>query len=260
MQNKLFSVQSKKILITGASTGLGRHFAKTLAMAGAHVIVTARRESLLKELANEINSFSGKVTILPLDILDYKKVEHSLTELYNKIDGVDVLINNAGYSPKIKKPLFKTSLEDWDDILNTNLKALWHITNITAKSMSSKKIEGSVINISSTVANRTRMGNPIYGISKSAVASLTQKLSLEYSKYKIRVNAIAPGFFETDMNRNYILSPAGQDTIKRTIPLERIGNYSELEGVIFLLASNASTYITGECIFIDGGYVVNSVT
>jgi NAD(P)-dependent dehydrogenase (short-subunit alcohol dehydrogenase family) len=260
MQNKIFSVKDKKILITGASTGLGRHFSRILVEAGAHVIACARRENLLQDLKNEVQDKIGKITILPLDILDYNSVDIKLTELFHRINGIDVLINNAGYSPKVKKPIFETNLDDWDEVFNTNLKALWNLTKITAKDMSTRKIQGSIINISSTVANRTRIGNPMYGISKTAVASLTQKLALEFAQYKIRVNAIAPGFFETDMNRNYILSPQGQETIKRTIPLERIGEYSELNGIIFLLSSNASTYITGECIFIDGGYVVNSVT
>ena len=145
-------------------------------------------------------------------------------------------------------------------IININLKAVWHFSNITAKDMSDRNINGSIINLSSTVANRTRLGNPMYGIAKAAVASLTQKLSLEYSKYKIRVNAIAPGFFETDINRNFLHSPLGKETITRTVPLERTGNLSELDGAIFLLSSNASSYMTGECIFIDGGYITNSIT
>jgi NAD(P)-dependent dehydrogenase (short-subunit alcohol dehydrogenase family) len=260
MQNKLFSVKDKKILITGATSGLGRHFACLLAKAGATVIACGRRKNLLNELELEIKKGNGNIILLPIDLIDYKGTENKLNEIFKQINGIDVLINNAGYSPTVKKPIFENTLNDWDEIININLKAVWHISNITAKDMSTRGIFGSIINISSTVANRTRLGNPMYGISKAAVASLTQKLSLEYSKYKIRVNAIAPGFFETEMNRTFLQSTLGQETIARTVPLARSGNPSELDGAIFLLASNASSYMTGECIFIDGGYITNSVT
>lgn len=260
MQNKLFSVKNKKILITGASSGLGRHFACILAKAGATVIACGRREHLLKELESEVKAEGGNIIPLPLDIVKFEESQTKLNELMKNLDGIDVLINNAGYSHKVKKILFESTLEDWDEIMNINLKAVWNCSNIVAKDMVTRNISGSIINISSTVANRTRLGNPMYGISKAAVSSLTQKLSLEYSKFKIRVNAIAPGFFETEMNQNFIQSPIGIDTIKRTIPLSRVGQPFELDGVIFLLASNASSYMTGECIFIDGGYVTNSIT
>ena len=260
MQNKLFSVKDKKILITGAGSGLGRHFTCLLANAGATVIACGRRKNLLDELEFEIKKNNGNIITLPIDLVNYNESENKINEILKQIDGIDVLINNAGYSPLVKKPTFENTVNDWDDIFNINLKTVWHISNLTAKDMSIRGTSGSIINISSTVANRSRIGNPMYGISKAAVASLTQKLALEYSKYKIRVNAIAPGFFETDINRNFLLSPLGKETISRTVPLERTGIPSELDGAIFLLASNASSYMTGECIFIDGGYITNSVT
>lgn len=260
MQNEIFSVKNKKILVTGATTGLGKHFACILAKAGASIIACGRKSNLLNELESEIKKDNGKINTFEFDLTNFDESEIILDKILKKFEGIDVIINNAGFSPKIKKQIFDIKLSDWDEILNINLKAIWHLSNIIAKDMVSRNISGSIINISSTVANRSRIGNPIYGISKSAVSSLTQKLSLEYSKYNIRVNAIAPGFFETDMNREYVLSPQGQETIKRTVPLGRTGNKNELNGAIFLLASNASSYITGECIYIDGGYIVNSIT
>ncbi|WP_161597555.1 SDR family NAD(P)-dependent oxidoreductase [Fluviispira multicolorata] len=259
MQNKLFSVKNKKILITGASSGLGRHYALTLANAGAFVIVCGRREQLLNEVVNEIKANNGKAKMLILDVTKFKESEEKLKELYSQIEGVDILINNAGCTARVKRPILDVTLEDWDEIIDTNLKSVWNISNITAKYMHKYSIKGSIINISSTVANRARIGNSIYGISKSAVVSLTQKLALEYAQFGIRVNAIAPGFFETDINSAFVKSEAGQELLKRSIPVARKGEFDELNGALFLFASNASTYITGECLFVDGGYIINSI-
>ena len=154
MQNKLFSVKNKKILITGATTGLGRHFSCLLAKAGATVIACGRRENLLNELEIEIKGNNGKIITFPIDLINFNESENKLKKIFEKIDGIDVLINNAGYSPKVKKTIFENTLDDWDEILNINLKAVWHISNITAKDMSTRNIFGSIINISSTVANR----------------------------------------------------------------------------------------------------------
>lgn len=260
LQEDLFSVKNKKILVTGASSGLGAHYAKVLAQAGAYVILCARRKEHLLNVAKEIEQFSPYVRILVLDILQYQDVKSQVLELYNELNGIDVLINNAGFSPKIKKPFFENDTSDWDQILDTNLKALWLLTKITAEDMYKRGITGSIINISSTVANRTRLGNPIYGIAKAGVVSLTQKIALELAKYRIRVNAIAPGFFETDINSHFLQSSQGYDLISRTVPLARVGNYDELNGALFLLASNASSYITGECLYVDGGYITNAIT
>ncbi len=260
MLNKLFSVKNKKILITGASAGLGAHYARILSQAGAHLILTGRREELLITLAKDLKNSNPNVSVVPFDILDFAIVEEKMQKIYDENHGIDVLINNAGFSPKIKKTVFDNNLSDWDQIIDTNLKSLWYLTKITAQDMQKRNISGSIINISSTVANRSRLGNPIYGISKEAVVSLTKKYALEFAKFNIRVNAIAPGFFETDMNQHFINTPQGQELINRTIPFSRIGSYDELNGTIFLLASNASSYITGECIYIDGGYIINSIS
>lgn len=260
MISNIFSVKDKKILITGASAGLGAHYARILSQAGAHLILTGRREELLIKLAKEIETINTNVSIVPLDILDFATVEKKMQQIFDEKNGIDVLINNAGFSPKIKKTVFENNLSDWDQIIDTNLKSMWFLTKITAQDMQKRNIIGSIINISSTVANRSRLGNPIYGISKEAVVSLTKKYALEFAKFNIRVNAIAPGFFETDINRHFINSTQGQEVIARTIPFSRIGRYDELNGVIFLLASNASSYMTGECIYIDGGYIINSIS
>ncbi|WGL59839.1 SDR family NAD(P)-dependent oxidoreductase [Pigmentibacter sp. JX0631] len=260
MQNELFSVKNKKILITGASSGLGAHYAEVLAKAGAHLFLIARREEQLKNLVKSLNKENANVMYLSLDLTNLNLLQKSISELLNKINGVDVLINNAGYSPKIKKSVFELENSDWNDIFDINLKSMWYLTTIVANNMQLNKINGSIINISSTVANRTRIGNPLYGISKSAVISLTKKYAVEFAKYNIRVNSIAPGFFETDMNRHFIQTQQGKDFLEKTIPLGRKGNYDELNGALFLFASNASTYITGESIFVDGGYIANSIS
>ncbi|BBH53152.1 SDR family NAD(P)-dependent oxidoreductase [Fluviispira sanaruensis] len=259
MQNKLFSVKNKKILITGASAGLGKHYAQVLAEAGAHIIACARREELLNDLVQEIKNKKGSIQSLVLDVTDFSDAEKKLTQLYSQLEGIDVLINNAGTTAKVKRPVIDITLEDWDDVMDTNLKSMWHISNITAKYMQKFSIKGSIINISSTAANRARAGNPIYGISKSAVIALTEKLAGEYAHYNIRVNSIAPGFFETDINKSFVQSEGGKEFLARTIPLGRKGEYEELEGAIFLFSSNASSYITGECLFVDGGYIINSL-
>nr|BFD32219.1 SDR family oxidoreductase [Pigmentibacter ruber] len=259
MQNELFSVKNKKILITGASSGLGAHYAEVLAKAGAHLFLLARRKENLQYIVTNLQKINPNIEYLVLDITNFDLLQKTIINLLDKINGIDVLINNAGYSPKIKKNVFDLEISDWDDIFDINLKSMWYLSNIVAKNMQLNTIKGSIINISSTVANRTRIGNPFYGIAKSAVVSLTKKYAVEFAKYNIRVNSIAPGFFETDMNRHFIQTQQGQEFLERTIPLGRKGNFDELNGVLFLFASSASSYITGECVFVDGGYITNSI-
>lgn len=259
MQNTPFSLQNKTILITGAGAGLGEHFAKTLASHGAHVILSGRREERLSKVCGEIQKNGGTASSFPFDVSDFEHLEENVTHLFNQFGKIDVLVNNAGVSTQIKKEAWEYSYEDWDGVMNTNLKAVWFLSNLVAKKMMEKGTKGNIVNIASTVVNRTRLKNPIYGISKTAVASLTTKLACEYASHNIRINAIAPGFFETDINRNYVQSEQGQAFIQRGIPLARTGNLSELEGPLLLLTSDASSYMTGECIFVDGGLVGNAL-
>lgn len=259
MVHDIFSMENKTVFVTGAGRGLGKHFSKTLSSKGAHVILSGRNLNLLKETSQEIQNEGGKCSYFQMDITDFDHLKKNSSQLFDRFGRIDVLVNNAGVSNKIKKQSWEYDFEDWDAIFDTNLKAMWFLSNLFAKKMMEDGIQGNIVNIASTVANRTRPKNPIYGISKSAVESLTKKMAYEYAKYGICINAIAPGFFMTDINRNYLESEQGQEYIKKGVPLSRTGNLDELNGPLLLLSSRASSYMIGECLFVDGGLIVNAM-
>ena len=218
-----------------------------------------RREEPLVNLANEIESFGGKAGCYCMDITDFNNVQNHVESIFARFIKVDVLVNNAGLTSKIKKESFEYTASEWDDIFNTNVKAAWVLTNSIVKKMISLNIHGSIINISSSVSVRPRHKDVIYGTSKGAVVALTKILAIDYAKYNIRINAIAPGVFEVDRTRNYIQSAAGQELVQNRIPMQKAGNSNDLDGPLLLLASDASKYMTGECIHVDGGLVTGAI-
>ena len=194
-----------------------------------------------------------------MDITDFNNVQNHVESIFARFIKVDVLVNNAGLTSKIKKESFEYTASEWDDIFNTNVKAAWVLTNSIVKKMISLNIHGSIINISSSVSVRPRHKDVIYGTSKGAVVALTKNLAIDYAKYNIRINAIAPGVFEVDRTRNYIQSAAGQELVQNRIPMQKAGNSNDLDGPLLLLASDASKYMTGECIHVDGGLVTGAL-
>ena len=251
-----FDVSGKAIMITGASSGLGRHFASTLSQCGARVAVCARRIDRLEELCREIARSGGVAVPVSLDVSSTESVAGGVQEVVRALGTVDVLVNNAGVATT--KSVLDVDEDSWNSVMDINLKGAWLVAQEIARHMSRSNGGGSIVNIASITGLRVAGQISTYATSKAALIHLTRAMSLELARHGIRVNAIAPGYIETDLNREFFESPAGQSMIKR-IPQRRLGRPDELDGALLLLASDASSYMTGSVIVVDGGHLQSSL-
>jgi NAD(P)-dependent dehydrogenase (short-subunit alcohol dehydrogenase family) len=251
-----FSVAGQVVLVTGASSGIGRHFAAVLAASGAKVAPAARREELLAELAREIAGRGGSALPLACDVTNQDSIKRAIAAAEERLGPLSILVNNAGVV--VSKPLFEHTEEDWDYVLDTNLKGAWLMAREFAHHLVEKKRPGRIINISSVLASRTIGRVPAYCAAKAGLSHLTHVLAMELARYGILVNAIAPGYVETDFNRAFFQTDAGKALIGR-IPLKRLGQAPDLDGALLFLASPASAYVTGAVIAVDGGHAVAAI-
>jgi NAD(P)-dependent dehydrogenase (short-subunit alcohol dehydrogenase family) len=254
--NAAFRLDGKVALVTGASSGLGRHFALTLARAGASVAVAARRAEKLAEVVAEIEAEGGAALAVSMDVTDRTSVSAALDQVAGQLGAVDVLVNNAGVSGT--KRALDYSDADWSDIVGTNLTGAWIVAQETARSMVAANCRGSIINITSVLATRVAGGVSPYCASKAGLKHLTKALALELSRSGIRVNSLAPGYVATDLNREYLASESGEK-LKARIPLRSFGSCEDLSGPLLLLASDAGIYMTGSEILVDGGHSCSSL-
>ncbi len=251
-----FDLSGKIALVTGASGGLGRHFAGVLAGAGARVAVCARRMDKITETVAGIEADGGKAFGVEMDVTDKDSVTRAFDLVEEQAGPVTVLINNAGIAAR--NLALELSEDDWDRILDTNLKGAWTVAQEAAKRMAAAETEGVIVNIASVLGLRVGKGMLPYAVSKAGVIQMTKALALELARHGIRVNALAPGFVETDLTRDFMATEAGQALIKR-IPQRRPAEFRELSGPLLLLASDASSYRTGAVIAVDGGHLVSSL-
>ena len=251
-----FSVAGKVALITGASSGFGKHFAMVLAREGAKVGLAARRLDALDSVAREIRSAGGVAATVKLDVADIASIAPAVAAVERELGRIDVLINNSGTS--VVKPLLEQTEQDWDAVVDVNLKGAFFVAGEVARRMRDDGRGGSIVNIESILSFRQTGHIPGYVASKAGLTQLTKTMALELARYNIRVNGIAPGYFSTDINRDYLASEAGAAMIKR-IPQRRAGNIEDLEGPLLLLASDASRYMTGTTLVVDGGHLVSSL-
>jgi NAD(P)-dependent dehydrogenase (short-subunit alcohol dehydrogenase family) len=249
---KPFDLSSKTALVTGASSGLGAHFAKCLGEAGAFVVLAARRADRLQSLQAELASTGIKSKTIDLDVTSSDSVGTAL----DAAGPIDVLVNNAGIS--IVKPALEMLEKDWDAVVDTNLRGAWLMAQGAAKQWVADKRSGSIINIGSILGLRTIGQVAPYNASKAGLIHLTRALAMEWARYQIRVNAICPGYIETEMNSAFWKTPGGQKLIER-IPQRRIGQPGHLDGALLLLASDAGEFMTGSVITVDGGHTVSSL-
>jgi len=255
--SKLFDVSGHSILVTGASSaGLGRHFATMLAEAGATVVVAARREEALQKLVGEIDQQGGKAHAVRMDVADIGSVKQGVARAAELTGGLTGLVNNSGVSGRTK--MLEETEEDWDRVLDTNLKGVWAVGLEVAKHMIERGQPGSIVNIASILGLRQAAGVTSYAVSKAGVIQLTRQMALEWARYGIRINALAPGYFETDINRDFVNSDVGKEMIMR-VPMRRVGRYHELSGPLLLLLSEAGSYMSGAVISVDGGHYVTSI-
>ncbi|HEY9546169.1 MAG TPA: SDR family NAD(P)-dependent oxidoreductase, partial [Solimonas sp.] len=240
--NALFDLSGHHALVTGASSGLGRHFALTLAKAGAAVAVGARRADKLAELVDEITATGGTAVAVNLDVGQRASVIAALDEASDKLGPLDLIVNNAGVTAT-RRVLDYTD-DDWSTVMKTNLDGSWLVAQEAARRLVAAQRPGSIINISSIYASRVSPGVVPYTVSKAGVKHLTKVLALELARFGIRVNAIAPGYIATDLNRDFLASDAGQ-RLRSRVPSQRFGEQHELDGALLLLASKAGAYISG---------------
>jgi len=251
----LFRLDGKCALITGASGSLGHHFAHVLATAGAAVVLAARRLDKLEALAAEIRAAGGAALAVALDVTDGATIAPAFAAAEENLGPVTVLINNAGIA--VTKPFLEQDEADWDKVMDTNLKGAWLVAREAAMRMAAAG-GGNIVNITSILGLRVAGSVPVYSASKAGLIHLTRSMALELARHDIRVNSLAPGYIETDLNRDFFVSEAGQRLIRR-IPQQRLGQRQDLDGALLFLASDASGYMTGEVLAVDGGHLVSSL-
>ena len=253
----LFDLSCRTVLVTGASQGLGRRFARTLAGRGAAVGLAARQLDKLLELEREIGGAGGRVASVALDVTDRASIERAVASVEDALGPIDVLINNAGVA--VSKGVLEQTEADWDKVLGTNLKGAFFAAQAVAKRMVARNPKpawgGNIVNIASVLALDVVGHLAPYAASKGGLWQLTRTMALELARHDVRVNALAPGYIETEINRDFLATEAGL-RMKRRIPQRRFGAPEDLDGALLLLASDASRYMSGSIIVVDGGLML----
>ncbi|MFK7733871.1 MAG: SDR family NAD(P)-dependent oxidoreductase [Pseudomonadales bacterium] len=255
MITELFDLSGRTALITGGGTGLGRQFAKILAEAGATVVLCARRVDKLQATAAEIQQSGGQALCFAMDVTDADSISSAFDQIGKQVP-VSILINNAGMAAE--PMLLDVSEEEWDQVQDTNLKGAWLVAKEAAKRMIDQGVGGSIVNIASALGIAVQKGTGPYSASKAGLLHLTRNMAVEWSRYGIRVNAIAPGYYATDIADEFLNSERGQAMIKR-IPQRRLGDVEDLSGAILLLSSDAGAYMTGSVVTVDGGHSLPTI-
>lgn len=252
----LFDISGRHVLITGASSGLGRYFARTLAGRNAVVTLAARRKDALDEVVAGIVRDGGTAQAVTMDVGEAQSVSAAFDKAAALAGAPDIVVNNAGIAATHRA--LELTMEDYDRVMDTNLRGAWLVAREAARHMSEEKRGGSIINISSILGIRVAGSVMPYAVSKAGLLHMTRSLALEWSRHGIRVNAIAPGYFETELNAGFLASEAGQ-AMKKRVPMRRFGRLEELLGPLLLLASDAGSYMNGSIITADGGHLVSSL-
>ena len=240
-------LSGKAALVTGASSGLGAHFARVLARNGAEVTAAARRMDRLEALCAEIGAGARSIA---MDVTDADSIAATFDRPY------DIVINNAGVT--VDGPALKTREDDWARVIDTDFTGVFRVAQAAGRALVDAGKSGSIVNIASILGLRVAGNLSAYAAAKAGVIQITKSLALEWARYGIRVNALCPGYIETDLNRDFFATDAGQALIRR-VPQRRLGQMSDLDGPLLLLASDDSAFMTGAEIVVDGGHLVSSL-
>ena len=253
---RMFGLKGKTVLVTGASSGIGAHAARLFARAGCNVVLVARRLSKLESIASEIQADGSRSIGLKMDVNRRDSVEACVTEAIGHFGAIDILLNNAGIARTER--LLDMTESQWNDVIDTDLSGVWRVGQIVSRQMVKQDEGGCVINIASVLGVAVQRQQANYIAAKSAVIQLTKSMALELGHKGVRVNAIAPGYFTTDINRDFLNSEIGVKYIKSLYP-GRAGNLDELDGTLLLLAGPAGSYIQGSVIVVDGGSLLSGL-
>jgi gluconate 5-dehydrogenase len=250
MNDSLFDLSGKVALVTGTSRGLGQYFARALARAGSDIAMTSRDKSTLSGFANELQALGRQTFSAELDVRDYSSIQHAVAAIEAHFGRIDILVNNAGCN--IRKPALDVSWDDWNTILDTNLRGSFFVAQAVARGMIDRGY-GRIINIGSVTSVAGFAGLAPYGASRGGIRQLTMSLADDWGSRGVTVNCLAPGWFKTQQNRVLYENAAWVEYICDRIPVKRPGLPDDLDGAIVFLASEASRYITGQTLLVDGG-------
>lgn len=257
MPNDRFALTGRIVLITGASSGLGHHFAGVLAEAGARVVLAARRTEKLQDRVQELRDAGHEAMSVPLDVGDSGSVAAAFDQMIAEWGVPDVIINNAGMEPGVFTYITLDE-KDWDAVMTTNLKGVWLMAREASRRWIEHKRGGNIVNIASITGYRQQKGITPYATSKAAVLQLTKQIALEGARFGIRCNALSPGYFLSKVSATLLESKQAEEFVK-AIPQRRSGNMEDYDGALLLLTSDASVHMTGESIVVDGGHLISSL-
>jgi NAD(P)-dependent dehydrogenase (short-subunit alcohol dehydrogenase family) len=251
----LFDLTGQVAIVTGTSRGLGQYFARALAKAGADLVLTSRNRETLAPFEAEIQALGRRTLALELDVRNQESIEKMAAEAEAAFGQIHILVNNAGMN--IRKPALEVTWDDWNQILETNLRGAFFVAQAVARRMISKNY-GRIVNIGSVTSVFGYAGLAPYGASRGGIRQLTMSLADDWGKYGVTVNCLAPGWFRTEQNKVMYEDPGWVEYLVERIPMKRPGEPHDLDGAVVFLASEASRYITGQTLLVDGGITTGS--
>jgi NAD(P)-dependent dehydrogenase (short-subunit alcohol dehydrogenase family) len=247
------SLTGKTALVTGASSGLGRRFAEVLAQAGAAVALTGRRVDRLEDLERELTRAGRRCFACAMDVLNLASIEEAVAKVEAALGPIDILVNNSGVSAQ--KRMGQYTEADYDLVMDTNVKGAFFVAQAVGRRMIEAKRAGRIINIASVAGLRVLSQLGVYSMSKAALITMTKSMAHEWARFGINVNAICPGYIETEINRDHWQTDAGRKLVEM-LPRRRVGHPADLDGLLLLLAGDGSEHISGAVITVDDGFAV----